>query len=217
LSRQKPGRETLPLRVNKSTERELLTSSTRLDKMISTTDSWIADVPVSAGLKVVRLSDPDFGLSDDEIQDRNEFIRCYVFSEFELIMQIPAPEPGNDFFVGDYTTFDSDYSAFNTHDYHSSVPSFDRFGYAMKKILERVKDLAILHSCISGLEDRQEVLRRYEALVDFEFRDRLQALAGRYRLADADRRPALKSKISALNRRILQCKKVWERYAPWDV
>jgi len=207
----------LPLRVNKSTERELLTSSTRLDKMISTTDSWIADAPVRAGLRVVRLSDPDYGLSDDEVQDRNEFIRCYVFSEFELLMQIPSAEPGNEFYVGDFTAFDSDYSAFNTHDYHSSVPPFDRFGYAMKKILERVKDLAILHSCISGAEDRQEALRRYEALVDFEFRNRLQALAGRYRLADSDRRPALKAKIGALNRRILQCRKVWERYAPWDV
>ena len=38
--------------------------------------------PVRAGIRVIRQSDPDYGLSDDEVADRNEFIRCYLAREF---------------------------------------------------------------------------------------------------------------------------------------
>lgn len=54
-------------------------------------DSWIPEeeMPARAGLKVIRKNHPDFGLTEDEIQDRNEFIRCYLMSEFESLLMIP--------------------------------------------------------------------------------------------------------------------------------
>jgi AraC-like DNA-binding protein len=42
------------------------------------------ELPVRAGIKVIRRNDPDYGLSEDEIADRNEFIRCHLAREFEL-------------------------------------------------------------------------------------------------------------------------------------
>lgn len=188
--------------------------------MYATTNSQIVeeDLPVRAGLRAVRISDPDYGMTDDEIRDRNEFIRCYICQDNELLMMIPATGPDNEIFIGDYDVYDSEYSAFNTHDYQRTQRPFDKYGYAMKQIMERVKDLAILHSCISDGAGRQEIYQRYLGLVDYQFRDQLNRLAIRHRLEpDPDKRWRIKRRIMSLSRRILECKKVWEHYAPWDV
>ena len=180
-------------------------------------NSWIAEeeLPVSPGLKVVRTNNPDYGMTEDEIQDRNEFIRCYVCSEHELIMMIPETDY-DDFFICDYTPQDAEYSAFNTHDYQRKQRPFNKYSYAVRKIMERVKDLAILHSCISSPRRRKDEYAKYVSLVDSEFRNRLNALVSKYQYADSESRPELKRKIAALNRRILKCRKIWEHYAPWD-
>ena len=70
-----------------------------------TVDSWIAEeeLPVRANLKVILRNDPNYGLTEDEIQDRVEFIRCYLLREFELLMMIPKQTQEDDFFVGDFT------------------------------------------------------------------------------------------------------------------
>ena len=178
------------------------------------------DLPEGAALKVVRGTDPNFGLTQDEIQDRYEFIRCYMLQEFESLMMIPKQTTDNDFFVVDCNVDDEEYSAFNTHDFQRQQRPFNKYHYAMKQIMERMKDLAIMHSCISSPEGRQDTYRQYEALVDREFREQLVALARQYRWwQDEKRRQWLKQKIAKLNRRILECKIIWERYAPpenWD-
>lgn len=187
-----------------------------------TVDSWIAEeeLPVGASLKVIRKSDPDYGLTDEEIQDRNEFIRCYLMQEHELLAGIPEQNAQDDFFIGDYVVTDAEYSAFNTIDFQRLLRPFNKYAYAMKKVMERVKDLAIMHSSISYPEGRQEIHRRYEAFVDRKFRYRLWALTNRYRReADEERRCSMKEKTAELNRRILDCKRIWARYAPpenWD-
>ena len=182
-------------------------------------DSWVVseDLPVSAALKVIRINDPNYGLTDDEIQDRNEFIRWYLMQDFELLMMIPEQMPENDFFYTDCCATDSEYSAFNTHDFQKSLRPFDKYAYAMKKIMERIQDLAIIHSVISSQERRQNTYQRYEALVELEFRNRLMWLVSRYQNTDIEEtRFYLKQKIGELNRRILECRKIWEQYAPWD-
>ena len=185
-------------------------------------DSWIAEdtIPASAALKVLRTSDPDFSLTEDEIQDRNEFIRCYLLSSFGPIMRIATQEPEDDFFVPDCDVTDPAYSAFNTHDFQRSQRPFDKYAYAMKMILEEVKDLAILHSSVSNSEGRLRTYQRYQDLVEREFRDRLLELVQRYpRCRTESGRFSAKQQIGELNRRIMDCKRVWELYAPpevWD-
>ena len=97
---------------------------------------------------------------------------------------------------------------------------FNKYGYAIKKVMERVKDLAIMHSSISSEEGRDDTYRRYEAFVNREFRNRLLSLTERYkRIEDDEKKAWLKRKIAEFNRRILGCKRIWERYAPpenWD-
>jgi len=184
-----------------------------------TADSWICEeeLPVRAGLKVIRRNDPNYGLTDDEIQDRNEFIRWYLFKEFELFMMIPKETAEQDFLIPDCDVSSTEYSAFNTHDFQKTLRPFDKYGYAMQKIMERAKDLAILHSALSTSEGRLRMARRYELLVELEFRNRLMALVARYNKTDDEYiRVSLKRRIGEVNRRILECKKIWEQYAPWD-
>ena len=60
-------------------------------------DSWIAEeeLPVRASIKVIRINDPNYGLTEDEIEDRNEFIRCHLLGEFELLTMIPKQDNEN--------------------------------------------------------------------------------------------------------------------------
>jgi hypothetical protein len=176
------------------------------------------ELPARVGLRVERKSDPDYGLSDDEIADRNEFIRCYLVRELELLMMLPGNEEDTDFFIPDCDVTDEAYSAFNTVDFQKSMKPFDKYGYAMKKIMDRVKALAILHSSIGREEGRQNIVRRFDSLIEFEFREPLFSYIDRFKAAKTEeQKERLKRKIGDLNRRILEARKTWERYAPIDV
>ena len=175
------------------------------------------ELPVRTGMKVIRQTDPDYGLTDDEIADRKEFIRCYLMREFELLMMIPSQGHETDFFIPDCQVSDEEYSAFNTVDFQRTLKPFDSYNYAMKKIMERVEDLAILYSAIMTEEGKHRTFRRFNALVECEFRERLLSYVDRYHGATHDdTRYDLKQKIGEMNRRIIECRKIWEHYAPRD-
>jgi hypothetical protein len=176
------------------------------------------ELPVRAGIRVLRQNNPDYGLSDDEIADRNEFIRCHLAREFELLMMIPEKPHENDFFIPDLHVADDGYSAFNTVDFQRTQKPFDRYGYAMKKIMERLQDIAILHSSISHEEGRRNTSCRFDSMVEFEFREPLLSYVDRYKAAKNDeQRLRLKRKIGELNRRIIEAKQTWELHAPINV
>ena len=179
-------------------------------------NNWIDEneLPVRADLQVVKINDPDYTMTQDEIEDRNEFIRCYILSGFEALLTIPVNKYESDFFIENWEE-----SAFNTEDYYRMYPKmgFNRYSFRIKKILQEVEHLAILYSCISDNQGRQRTFNRYKTLVDNEFRNKALFLIGKYRITnDSEERLALREKISELNKRILQCKKIWEQYAPRD-
>jgi hypothetical protein len=179
-------------------------------------NNWIDEneLPVRADLQVVKINDPDYAMTQDEIEDRNEFIRCYILSGFEALLTIPLQKFEGDFFIENWEE-----SAFNTEDYYRMYPNmgFNRYSFRIKKILQEVEHLAILYSCISDNQGRQRTFNRYKTLVDKEFRNKALFLIGKYRITnDSEERLALREKISEMNKRILQCKKIWEQYAPRD-
>ena len=176
------------------------------------------ELPVRPNMRVIRRNDPNYGMSDDDVADRNEFIRCYLMREFELLMMIDSDVHNDSFFVPDCHVSDDGYSAFNTVDFQRTMEPFDAYGYAMGKIMERVKNLAILYSAITRDEGKQNTLRRFNSLVEYEFRERLLTCVDRFHSARTDeQRERLKKKIGELNRRIIECRKIWERFAPRDV
>jgi len=186
-------------------------------------DSWIAeeDLPVDTRLKVIKKNDPDYGLTEDEIRDRNEFIRCYLRQDFKMLTMIPEQDEESGFFIGDYGVDDEEYNAFNTMDFHRQMRPFNKYWYAMKMIMERVRYLAIDHSSASDEADRLKIQSKYERFVYRKFGEDVLLLAERYKSAkDEEKRCWLKQKIGNLNRRILECKKIWERFAPpenWEL
>jgi uncharacterized protein YydD (DUF2326 family) len=141
--------------------------------------------------------------------------------EFESLLMIPKQEGEEDFFIHEGYVAEDENSAFNTVDFQRRLQPFNRYAYAIKKIMEHVKDLAIMHSSCTHLKRRQSVYRKYEAFVDSKFRDRLLNRVQQYKRARfEDRRHFLKQEIAKLNKKILECKEIWERYAPpesWDV
>ena len=179
-------------------------------------NNWIDEneLPVRADLQVVKINDPDYTMTQNEIEDRNEYIRCYILSGFEALLTIPVKKLESDFFVENWEE-----SAFNTEDYYRMYPNtgFNRYSFRIKKILQEVEHLAILYSCISDNQGRQRTFNRYKTLVDKEFRNKALFLIGKYRITnDSEERLELRKKIGELNKRILQCKKIWEQYAPRD-
>ena len=182
-------------------------------------DSWIAEeeLPVTAQLKVIRQNGPDYGLTEDELDERNEFVQWYLLQDYVPLLAVPRQASEAGFFIPEVDVTSAEYSAFNTHDFQDGLKPFNKYGYAMKKIMERVRDLAILHSSLSSEEGRLNMQRRYEAFLEAKFRGRLAYLIERCQMTDdPDRKLELKQKIAELTRRIMEAKRIWERYAPWD-
>ena len=182
-------------------------------------DTWIAEeeLPASAQLKVIRQNDPDYELTEDELDERNEFIQWYLMQDYALLLSVPSQAAETGFFIPEVDASSPEYSAFSTHDFLDALQPFNKYGYAMKKLMERIRDLAILHSSLSTEEGRRNTLRRFEAFLEAKFRARLAHLIERCRLTDdPDRKLHLKLKIAELTRRITEAKRIWERYAPRD-
>ena len=176
------------------------------------------DLPEPASLKIIRRSHPNNGLSEDEIQDRHEFIQCYMLQEFELLMMIPKQAQGNDFFVSDCTVNEAEYSAFNTHDFQDTQRPFNKYAYAVKKTLERVKELAVMHSCISQPENRKLMFHRFKSFMAFKFIDRVEELARELHTDISYAIQAqIKREIAKLGRSIQQCTVIWEQHAAPEI
>jgi len=182
-----------------------------------TVSKWLEEENQSRVGRVVaiRKNSPWYGMSDEEIEDRREFIRCYLVKDFELILMLPVQPSENDFWFSSHQEFME--SAFNTWDFQKVRRPFDKYGYRVKKVLEHVKDLALLHSCISQPEGRKNVQDRFEMVLNEEFRNQLLALVERQRKTfDEERRFELRRKIARLSRYLLECKAIWQKYSAWE-
>ena len=164
---------------------------------------------------VIRKSSPWYGMSDEEIEDRREFIRCYLLKDLAPILQIQVHTTENDFWFASHQDFIE--SPFNTWDFQKMRRPFDKYDYRVKKVLEQVKDLALLYSCISQPEGRKNIQTRFENLVNQEFRNTLLEMVERHRRTfDEERRFQLRHKIARLSRYIIECKGIWQRYSLWE-
>ena len=175
------------------------------------TESYFPDeeLPTRAGLQVLRTTDPDYGLSTDEIQDRYEFIRCYLKQELEPLTQIQTKGSIRDFFVTDYLN-----SAFNTHDFWRTHRLFKKSNGAMDQLRSRIKELATMHSCISVPEGRHQVLKQFDNCLACTFQWDLEALAAKLHHATAAEKYRVKQQIARIQSNIFECRRIWAQYAP---
>jgi len=180
-------------------------------------DKWMEEgsLQKTLALKVIRKNDPWQGMSEEEIEDRKEFIRWYINKDFELLLWIPVQPRESDFWFSSLEEFKQ--SAFNTWDFQKNRKPFDKYGYRIKKIIERVKELAILHSCVSQPEGRENLHNRYKLIIENEFRSQILELVEKVnKTEDREKKAKIIEKIVKLNSAIYQCKTVWEKYSPYE-
>jgi hypothetical protein len=134
-------------------------------------DEYIDDVPTCAGLKQLKSFDAFEGFDEEMVEDYRDFMSWFFQRDHATLNAIPAKGSAG-FFIDEFGE-----SAFNTCDFVRDKPRFNGSGYRLKKILERVSDLAIQHSCINDDAGRDDVKRRCRAFVEVELlSDALEAL-----------------------------------------
>lgn len=113
-----------------------------------------------------------------------------------------------------------DVSAFNTMDYLASTAQFefDRYQYFTDKVAEKVRNLAIMYSCIADEVCRQTVRGRYMNLVGGKFRNSAIYLLDRMNklpLSDPMRQE-IKEKVDEKVRQIKRLESIWAKYSKWE-
>lgn len=193
-------------------------NQTRDKKHISQqVESWIAqdEIPAPSCLKPVKKWDLYSEMDDEEFEAYLDFMQWYLGQEHLPLLSIPKTEHEVDFWAMELDESGHDVSAFNTIDFQRLHPyRFDKYQYKLKKVYEKVKDLAITHSCISNEQGKRNTHQRYVNLVENEFRDRGLKLIESYKNNRLQmNKVKLKREIAALNSKIRKCKKIWQEYA----
>lgn len=177
---------------------------------------WILeeDLPMRAGLKVLKGFDPYEGMDENEIEAYWDFINWYLSQEHLALTSIPKQE--SDFWTVELDELGDNVSAFNTHDFERLHP-FNKYHYKLKKIYEKMKDLAITHSCISNEEGRKNTRQRFVNLVEKEFSDEGKMLLDTYkRYPQWVNKYKLFERIEEINSKVRKCKSIWRKYANWE-
>jgi len=178
----------------------------------------VEQLPVHPHLKPIGVFDGLYPEDEEERQAYWDFIKWTMTRKHAVLFTIPQQENESDMWLNDLDEFGNDFSAFNTMDYqrlHSST--FNKYQYRLTKIYEKVKDLALLYSCISQPEGRENTLRRYKILVENEFRDKANLLLETYKkYPHLVNKKKLIERIAELNNRIRKCRRIWQEYAYGD-
>jgi len=156
----------------------------------------IYDLPVA--LKKVGKFDLYSEFDDEMVEDYRDYMSWFMRKDDALLGHIPA-KVSKGFFV---TEFEE--SAFNTCDFQNGKPKFDRYGYRIRKVMERVGDLAMQYSCIRSKEGRAGVRKMFESLMQSEF---LIEAVDALNEGDTWKAKRLYGKVEA-------CKKVWDEWSP---
>jgi len=163
----------------------------------------ISDVPTRVGLKKVRKFDLWSEFDDEMVEDYRDFMSWFRLSEHSTLLSLPAPKKG-DFIPVELDQDGDDVSAFNTCDFRKDTPKFDKYGYRIRKVMEKVGDLAMQHSCIADAKGRDGVRKMCKGLLESEFL--IEALDAQ---KEGDTR-----RFKRLMKRVEQCADVWKGWNP---
>ena len=183
-------------------------------------ESWIhaEEFPPPASLKPASKWDGLYPEDEEELEAYWDFIHWAMAQEHSVLLSVPKPEIEYDFWDVELDEFGNNVSAFNTVDFERMYPQgLNKYAYRLKKIFEKVSDMALLHSCISHDEGKKNTHERFKNLVGNEFRDRavmlLETLRNYGVWVDKAR---IFREIAALNGRIRKCNQIWQKHAYQD-
>ena len=112
-----------------------------------------------------------------------------------------------------------DVSAYSTMDFLRTLEhfEFDKYKYFTDKVAERVKDLAIMHSCISDEKRKEQIKQRFISMVNIKYRDyALKLMAMIRNTGDESKKSELMEKMQERNRQIRRLRSIWKKYAYWS-
>jgi len=113
-------------------------------------------------------------MDDSEIEAYWDFMRWFLGQEHVLLLSIPKPEEP-DFWSVQLDESGNNISQMNTVDFKRSYP-FNKYHYKIKKVMEKVKDLALTHSCISDEAAKKRIKDRFLELARRECQDKMKDL-----------------------------------------
>lgn len=176
----------------------------------------VVELPVHPCLDPLRVFDGLYPKDEEECGAYWDFIKWTMIQEHAILLGIPPQE--RDIWQFDLDEFGNDTSAFNTMDFKRLNPTeINKYQYRLSKIYEKVKDLALLFSCVSQPDGKENTFQRYKTLVEKEFRDKAILLLDVHKkyphLLDKDR---LLKRVAELNSKIRKCKRIWQDYAYKD-
>ena len=131
-------------------------------------------------------------------------------------MDIPMPE--NTEFRPPVETPESASRPFSSMDYQREHP-FNKYSWKLNKIFEKVKYLGIDYSSVSDEEGKENIHKRYNDLVQDEFREEDEILVESYKkfpeLFEKTKKK-LFERVANLNSKINKCKQTWDKYSNWE-
>jgi len=70
-------------------------------------NKWVEEESLqrTLALKVISKNDPWQGMSEEEVEDRREFIRCHLLKDFELLLIIPIQPRESDLWFQSHQEF----------------------------------------------------------------------------------------------------------------
>lgn len=178
-------------------------------------DSWIAqeEIPKHPFLKPIRQFDGLYPEDEEERQAYFDFIAWAMNIEHEVIMSIPLEKNQHNRFFIQLDGDGCDISPYNTIDYLRDHP-FDKYHYRLKKVFERVKDLAETYSCLSNKDGKINIRKRFINLVSTEFQDKAINLRQSYlNNKSRHKKETVLERIEEFNKNIRICNGIWKKYA----
>ena len=179
--------------------------------------NWILeqDLPSKASMRPINRFDGLYPESEEEKQAYWSFISWAINSEHAVLLYIPKQKNENDFWQLDLDESGTDVSAFNTADFERlHKHGFDKYAYKIKKIYEKVENLALLYSCITTEAGKTNIHRRFIALVENEFKDEASMLLETYtKHSQFINKEKVFNKIAELNKQIRKCNSIWRKHA----
>ena len=173
---------------------------------------WIAEeeMPPGPGLKVLKGFDPYAGMDEDEIEAYLDFRHWYQNRDHQLLDLVPVKP----FEIYCFEEPDDAISfPFGSIDRGDFSP-YQKYQYRLRKVMERVRDLAQTFSCISHESGRKNIQKRYECLLYNEFRSKVLNLAKNYAKYRKYMNPKkVRKRISEYYRQISIAKEIWNEHA----
>ncbi len=179
-------------------------------------DEWIAEeeLPQSPFLKPINQFDDLYPEDEVERQAYFDFIEWAMNIEHELINSLPTDKA---FGKRRFVQLDEngiDVSPNNTVDYQRQQRSFNKYHYRLKKIFEKLKDLAETYSCISNRQGKNNIRDKFTTIVDMEFLEKGRLL--HHTLINHRvwcNKEKMMDRIHSINKNIRICNKIWNTYA----